>query len=295
MKNKKNTAVVFGLTKEFLFAVACVMLDLKKHSPNMADEIVILHDGVSKKQQSLINEILPTRFIKYEFPIRNKSIFDKRTLKYFSKMVFSKYECLRLLREYKNVVWLDYDIVIKRDISELISFCDSGIKMMFPGCKVLEQLNQPVEDYRMNDDGICGSCFVFQDHLPNYDKMHFFCYDKAEKYGKYLRMGEQAIFDFMIQEFSLNVCKIDSNLYSVHPRETSKIEGAKIIHSAGPAKFWNEIYDAQWQHNYKKCISMGIKGYNYKKYLLINNIKKMMIKFKLYDFFKNIIIELIKK
>ena len=262
MRDKKNTAVVFGLTHEYAFAVACVIMDIKKYSPNWAYEVVILHDGISINDQKLLNAILPCRFIKYDFPIKDNSKFNQRILNYFSKMVFSKFECLKLLDDYKNVVWLDYDIVIKKDISELTNYCDSGIKMMYLGNKVKDQLLEPVDDYNMKLEGISAGTFVFQDHIGPYDKMYKFCYNKTEKYAQFLKYPEQAIFDFMIQEFEINIELIDKDIYCVHPKDVNKYPDAKIIHSYGHEKFWNEVKDEQWYANYKNWLKNFFKIIN---------------------------------
>ncbi len=283
-KPKNKSAVVFGLTINHLFAVASVMMDLKKHCPNIADEIVIFYDNeIKEKDQILLSSILPTRFIKYMFPIEDTTIFNQGTFKYFSKMVFSKYECLRLLNEYEKVLWLDYDIVITKDISELMTTCDSGIKMMpSPGCPVRKQLHEPISDYNMEAEAICASTFVFQDHLKDYMNLYEFCYEKLEKYAKYLCFGEQAIFDFMIQEFKLKIFPIENNIYSPHPTDIEKIKDAKILHAFGQPKFWNGLENNQWNINYKNWLAMGGTGKTtdpLKKriFLKISNLKNSMI------------------
>jgi len=261
LEHKKN-AVVFGTTSNHIFAVACVVFDLKKYCPNIVDEIVIFYDKkLRTKDKKILRSIFPIRFIKYDFPIRDISIFNQETFRYFSKMVFSKYECLQLLNEYNSVLWLDYDIVIKADISDLMTKCDSGLKMMpSPGCSVRQQLHDAVIDYDMNAEAICASTFVFQDNLLNYMDLYRFCYDKLRKYAKYLYFGEQAIFDFMIQEFKLKIEPIDYNIYSPHPLDKNKLENAKIIHSFGQPKFWNGLDDIQWNMNYKRWIDLGGTG-----------------------------------
>lgn len=298
MKNKKNTAIVFGLTNNFVFAVASVMMDLKKFKHDWISEIVIIHDGISENQQKLLNSLLPCVFVEYNFPIKNNLIFDQGILNYFSKMVYSKYECLRLLDNYKNVIWLDYDIVITKDISELADFCESGFKIMLGGDKVLAQLNKPAEEYNMNIEGISSAIFVLQDHLPKYLEMYEFCYKKTEQYAKFLHYPEQAIFDFMIQEFCLKPDYIDWNIYCVHPDEVNKYNQAKILHSYGHKKFWNEINNENWNLNYKNWLKMGGHGYNFKKYLVkkrvgnflrkigvYENVKKLILRFKSYIIF----------
>lgn len=292
MKNKKNTAIVFGLTNNFVFAVASVMMDLKKFNHDWISEIVIIHDGISEDQQKLLNRILPCVFVKYNFPIKNNLIFDQGIFNYFSKMVYSKYECLRLLDNYKNVIWLDYDIVITKDISELADFCESGFKIMLGGDKVSAQLNAPVEEYDMMAEGITASTFVLQDHIPHYLRMYEFCYKKTEQYAKYLYCPEQAIFDFMIQEFFLKPDYIDWNIYSVHPDEINKYNQAKILHSYGHKKFWNEISNENWNSNYKNWLKMGGHGYDFKKYLVKKKIGGFLKKIGLHKNIKNLLIKL---
>lgn len=255
---KKKTAIVFGLTSNHIFAVACVMMDLKKVSPGISDEIVIFYDNeLTKRDKVLLNGILPSRFIKYDFPISDTSIFNQGTLNYFSKMVFSKFECLRLLDEYENVLWLDYDILVTGDLSELITPCESGIKMMpSPGCPVRNQLHEPINDYDMDAEANCASTFVFQDNLKNYQQLYAFCYAKLEQYAKYLYCPEQAIFDFMIQEFKLKIQPIDYKVYSPHPLDPG-VEDARIVHAFGQPKFWNGLQNEQWNSNYNRWKALG--------------------------------------
>lgn len=292
MNNKKNTAIVFGLTKNFVFAVASVIMDLKKFNSNWIDEIVILHDGISKKQQKLLNSILPCRFVKYIFPIKNVSNFNENTLNYFSKMVFSKYECLRLLDDYHTIVWLDYDIVINQNISELVNYCESGIKMLLSDHKVLGQLHSPVQDYDMDLNGISAGTFVFQDHLRSYKEMYYFCYEKTEKYAEYLKYPEQAIFDFMIQNFKLNIDIIDKDIYCVYPDKINKFNNVKIFHAYGQRKFWNEISIDQWNRNYQNWLKMGGQKYNLNKYLIKIFFIKFFKKFGIYENIKDLILKL---
>lgn len=292
--DKKNVAVVFGLTKNFSFAVACVMMDLKKFSSSWVSEVVIIHDGISEAQQQLLNNILPCRFVLYNFPIKNNSIFDKKILNYFSKMVFSKFECLRLLSDYRNVVWLDYDIVLLGDISSLTNYCKSGIKMVVMDYKVRDQLNESVSNYNMDLNGVNSGVFVFQDHICDYKRLYDFCYKSTEQYAKYLYLPEQAIFDFMIQEFNINIDFLDKGIYCVHPDNLVDVSSTKIIHAYGPKKFWNEITNKQWQNNYQEWLRQGGKKYNLRHYFLAKGAKNFFKKIGFYDVFKKIVLKIKK-
>ena len=71
------------------------------------------------------------------------------------------------------------------------------------GLPVRGQLLEAVSKYDMDAEGICACVFVFQEALSNYKELYSFCYEKLEEYAEILYMPEQAIFDFMLQEFGL--------------------------------------------------------------------------------------------
>jgi hypothetical protein len=87
--------------------------------------------------------------------------------------------------------------------------------------------------------------------------MYNFCYSKLEQYVEFLYLGEQAIFDFMIQEFNLLPEPIDPKTYTPHPTDQLHAQSAKIIHSYGQPKFWNGLKNKQWDQNYQIWLSWG--------------------------------------
>lgn len=273
---KKRNAIVFGLTGDHIFAVACVMLDIKRLCFGLVDEVVIIHDGVSEKDKQLLALILPTRFIMYDFPITSRRVLYARSVQQFTKMVFTKFECLKLLDDYENVMWMDYDIVIQSNISELFSSSNTGIKMMPSGRPVRGQLLEVISEYDMQPSGVSAGLFVFQDNLKNYNEMYEFCYKQLEKYAEKLYMPEQAIFDFMIQKFKLTPDQINSRIYSPHPSDLVSAEQAKIIHAYGQPKFWNGLHNPQWVSNYETWKQMG--GSEYKKLTIIEKLIRKISK-----------------
>lgn len=270
---KKNRAIVFTVSKNLAFSVACVTMDIKKLSPNLADEIVVIHNGIKENDQRLLASILPTRFIHYSLPI-DKSLISDDILNYFTEMVFAKFECLRLLDEYKNVMLTDSDVVIQKDIAELFDYCESGFKILKDGenRNVSSQFKESIQGYDMNAGCTATGIFALQDHLKNYKKMYYFCYESLIKYHDKIYLPEQAIFDLMLQEFDIQICPIDAKIYSPHPTDIELAPHAKIIHAYGQPKFWNGLANEQWNQNYKKWIEMG--GSRYKAPTLLSKIIK---------------------
>ncbi|WP_157806462.1 hypothetical protein [Vibrio salilacus] len=275
MKNKKDRAIVFAVSKNLTFSIACVLMDIKRLSPSLADEVVVLHDGICEKDKKLINTILPTRFIEYEMPFDDISFIPDSIINYFTKMVFAKFECLKLLNEYHSVMLSDYDIVIQKDISELFEYCDSGIKFMLSG-NVRDQLHFAVDEYDMDADGICASIFVLQDHIGDYNSMYDFCYKNLKKYSNVIYLPEQSIFNFMIQEFNLNVTPLKIEEYSPHPTDTHLAPEAKIIHAYGQPKFWNGLVNERWNSNYECWLKLG--GSRFRQANLLERIIKKLKK-----------------
>lgn len=276
---KKNSAVVFGLTSNYTFAAACVIMDLKRLSQDCLDEIIILHDGICKNDRKALEAIYPVRFIKYRFPIKNLNTLSSRAVQQFTKMVFTKFECLRLLDEYKNVMWMDYDIVLQSNVLDLLLPCESGIKMMPGGLPVRGQLYETVKEYNMEAEGVCASLFVFHDNLSDYNNMYNFCYKSLLKYADILYMPEQAIFDFMIQKYNLSPVLLDGKVYSAHPLDAETANSAKIIHAYGHPKFWNGIYNQQWLINYNTWLELGGAKYKPVKFKFRTKLLSMVRRF----------------
>jgi len=112
MGEKKNIAITFGITGNYAFALGNVLIGLKKHSPNLNADIIVFEQGVSEKDKILLNSIIPCNFIQYKFP--DDIFLTNDTLKRFSELTFSRFECFKLLGQYKNVLWLDVEVLKER-------------------------------------------------------------------------------------------------------------------------------------------------------------------------------------
>ena len=122
MTDKKELAIVFGSTGNMAFALGNVLIGLKKYSLEIAKtaDIKIFEQGISGKDKKILNSILPCEFIEYKFP--HQGYLTDETVKKFSELTFSRFECFDMLNEYKKVLWLDIDILIQKpfDVNTLL-------------------------------------------------------------------------------------------------------------------------------------------------------------------------------
>lgn len=261
----KKKAWVTGGTCRDVAAIAVLVINIKETNPHIADEFIIYHDGISLKDQKLINSIFPSVFIEYSFP-GNQDEFNATVKEYFSPMVFCKYECFTLLKDYEIIIWTDYDVVFTKNLTDLniTKKCSSGINLI-PSVfiPVRDHFQKSIENinmgkYNLDADSYSLPFFVFHDNIRNYQMLHDWCIESTVKYAQYLYLPEQAIFNIMLQEFKIQP---ESELFIriVHPTSSTKEElaNAHQIHAYGQPKFWNGIRNEAWERYYRIWIKKG--------------------------------------
>ncbi|MDE5818723.1 MAG: hypothetical protein K2N41_02095 [Lachnospiraceae bacterium] len=254
-----SRVLVTGGTKKDIDAMAVLALNVRDKTPNLIDEMVVFHDGVAEKLQRKFQTILPTRFIRYRCPIPKWKLWQNKIIRYFSPMVFCKIECLKLLEEYDTVIWSDYDVIIKEDISELLeeeqafSFvCDPDKTMRDMFYKSIDRAD--VREFDLDGGCICTPLFVFHRDHQKFMQYYEWCIRAMQRYIKYLYLPEQAIFTMMVQKYRIPYSKLNEKIYCTHPKDDG--EGIKIIHAYGQPKFWNGLENEDWNHYHKQWLEM---------------------------------------
>ncbi len=256
--NKKNCAIIFCLTSNQIFAVGNMLFDIARYCFDWVDEVRIFYDGkLRSRDVKAMSAIFPVKFIEYNFPIADTSRFNALTFSAFTKMVYAKFEALKLLDEFHNVICLDYDMVIRKDFRELIDFGQGYFKITLRGGDVGGQFHKPVPGYDMGAKGMCACTFSISDRLENYQQIYDFCYRKTEELAEYLMHPEQGIFDLAFQEFKITP-EIIPAAYIANPNEPGYEDlNFALLHAAGSSKFWNGTFNQQWEDNYKEWIAQG--------------------------------------
>lgn len=86
MNNQSKTLLLLTVPPKHISALASVLLDLKKFSPNLVDKILVYHDGISLHDQKCINKIVPVEFAEYTFPQSDiVKRFNTTVSQYFSR------------------------------------------------------------------------------------------------------------------------------------------------------------------------------------------------------------------
>lgn len=259
-----KTAIVTGGTCKDVAAMGVLAINLREKAPDLADELIIFHDGISKKNQQIIQRIMPTRFEQYSFPIDFISKRKNRSLRYFSEMIFCKYECFRLLREFDRVIWTDYDVLILKDLHELNDRQD-GLQIVRDSAPMRQMFLPSVQEVKLDEfdlsePGVCTPLFVLAKAVGDYEGFYEWCITMTQKYAAYIDLPEQCIMSMLIQKYQIPYYNLSGKQYALHPRE---YDGeASILHSYGRPKFWEGLYNEQWEAYYAEWLSMGGSRYH---------------------------------
>ena len=267
---KRDVVIVFGVTGNYVFALANVLIGMKKHCKKFWDDIIVYHTDITEKEQQDLNKILKCNFIDFE-KLSSKLNVRKEVVETYSLLTFARFECFNLLKKYKKVIWQDVDILVQKDFSSLLEYGDKSgyaATISVDGFYVESNFNKLLPDYDMFRPLYNAGILCLSDKLPNYEKMADWCYEKTNEYYDVIRFGEQAIINLLIQDFNIKVENIDILKYCCHPTKKEAVS-ATIIHAYGSNKFWNyEPYmkmfpewienDKEWQkisHSDKSNVS----------------------------------------
>ncbi len=271
---KKELAIVFGITPNLTFALANVLEGLKEHFKGNIDEVIVYHSGIIDNDKKLLNNILPCVFIDYKPFYEYKKLNEYGKIN-FSNMAFSIYECFSLVSNFKKVIWLDIDILIQDDFSEIIE-SDKHLSILQNNIPNSSNFSEPIEGYDMEIPIYGTGTVVFNNSIKNPEELTKWCYSKSLELAEKLIYPDQGIINLLLQEFNLDVEPLDMAIYAGHPSHKKYLKNAKIIHAYSPMKFWNYWNMSAWNKHYKKWIKQGGSPYIGKKY---DSLEKLWLKY----------------
>lgn len=257
---KKNLAVIFGVTGNCAFALANVLIGLKRYSPDLADTIIVYHDALSECDQRVLHSIFPCEFRVYE-PDEPLPVFRH------SQMAYARLEGFKLLGEYRNVLWLDVDILIQRDISDILQYRTSGMAMRAePNLTADLFFDIPQGDARFLEYDLTRKYFnsgvlLLSDRLRAPLEMCKWLYSFIYRYPELQKYSDQGAINLVAQEFDVEIVSLPAaynNLICKDVRtDYQLLKNAAIVHSITSDKFWNFWRFPEWDSNYKQWLLWG--------------------------------------
>ena len=122
-------AIVVSINDKFAFAFACFLMGLKRHYPNVFVDcdVICYEDEITEKNKDILKSIAPN--VCYRPMSDLLKVIPQQILKdvRVQKQRWGCYVLIKLLgfeliKEYKKVLFLDVDMLIQGNISEIFQY-----------------------------------------------------------------------------------------------------------------------------------------------------------------------------
>ena len=225
-----------------MFAAANVILAVEKHSPGKIDKYIVFHtkdDPVSDSDKFVAKKLCN----KIEFRVFNPGSDlpkDHPLYKRYSPLFFCRFSIFDLLKEFDNVLYLDADLVIQKDISPIFNYKPMAGRPTIKHIKdrVLNKnyFNFTEDDFSPN----AGVLFVSRD-LPNYQNYRKEC---CHILAELISINEPKFLDeltlgILNKRHNLGMKRLPKHFNCDCPWLNS--EDATIVHSINDNKFWDHL------------------------------------------------------
>ncbi|MCK8780573.1 FkbM family methyltransferase [Rhizobium sp. NTR19] len=276
---KRNLAIMFAVTANLAFAVGNMIVGLRKHNPDMYDTIVIFHDGIPEDQKAALiqldercefRELTKDQWLRRHFGDDQDMEVQRRVndaLGRYSHFMLVKLDVFDLLKEFRQVLFLDADMLISGDLSPILQHRPMAWR---EGTKKLIQKFHPFTTEHDDFKGITdrqtipnGGLIFVTDDLPH-EKMLDDAYRFISTYlGKIAYTIDETAFGWVAfrHGISATLLPVKFNRWYGHADESTV-----ITHPIGERKFWNDAVVAlafpQWQENNAAWIAAGGKAYS---------------------------------
>ena len=262
MRFKKKLAIVLCTTINQMFAAGNVLIGLKNHFSLPEDEydiILYVNKKLDKRDENAIKSIYKNAIINiYKSPFP-KSFKNTNCALQWSIMTFARYECFSLIEKYNNVLYLDTDILIQKDIIDLLNIKENmgvcyqeadTVRGNVESKLIAQRFNST--KYDLDKKLFNAGIFIINDSITNGNEIKDWCYKMSVKW----LMADQPIINLAVQEFNINVYDF-SDTYNRYKLSEKGLKDACIIHALCGGKFWNTNDSAEWNENNKKWIELG--------------------------------------
>lgn len=278
---KKKLAFVLATSGEKGYMAGNVCLGINEHYTAGEFEIIVHHNNTSEEDINALQKIDRVKTINFSFDdifvtcllenaYRGSKVRDENSM-----MAFAHYEIFKYLEEYETVVWLDTDVLIQKNINDLISESSFSITLDL-GWDVKSNFNLDIPNYDMDRDGLCSAVIVVKDTLP-YAEIHEWCYKKTVELAKNLFNRDQGIINLVVQEFNIPVNTLSNVKWQCMPWNEEAVK-ANIVHFGGNNKIESNTKFLErfpkWANYHHKWLGLG--GSNFIKKDSIDDISNKL-------------------
>ena len=261
-----DKAIVFSINNDYCFALANVLMSLEDNSEYIynTSDFFVYHDGISYENQQLLKKLCKNiYFINFtqdsKLPLE---IYNHPHMNRWGKFIYQKLNCFELLFKYEHVLWLDADILVNGNISDIFN-CNADMawrNVVAWKHKDIYNEKTDIEDFPCCHAGVVYFNNSIANKVSNADILTAY---NTVKDGRSGGIDERILtYIAFTKKFNVKSLPVEYNSWLTY----RNIDQSKIIHfvdNIEPKPWKNStVYAAfpEWGYYYKKWIKMGGTG-----------------------------------
>ncbi len=280
-QQKKPLAIVMATDDKAAFAAGSALLSLKENSPLLFKkaDIIVYYQNLSPQNRKALRAIGRVFLKDYRLNFSTSAI---RTIYRYSQLTLARYECFFLLKQYRQVLWLDSDILVRKELTNILKFKKAGFAIAHDDNITACNFAGSIKGFDMLRRNFNAGILVFSDNMANPIKIGAWCYQQTKILAPLLLWADQGILNLALQKFSIKPAVLPRKFNSHPVLSPIKTENALVLHAMGDYKFWDNYPLPDWNKFYNQWLGLGgaevtIQNYN-KKYLFMFKLKLFLEK-----------------
>lgn len=265
----RSTCILTACDDKYCFCLYAALQSFLKYSPQLAavSDIWIAGVNLSASSKKILSTLPHTRIIAYQFPA---NLPQTPAFANFTAASFARYECFGLLGLYEQVLYLDSDILIQKELLPIFSLLNNGIGLVADPtiCTLGRNFSSEIDGLPMSAKGF-NSGFIALNRKGSWYKqindIRTFLYQSTLNYAPYLIYPDQGIINLAVEKFQLLPAQLPQSYNCPASKPARTLKKAFIIHATGPRKFWCYYYFHDFYTSYTQWIKLGGKPVSVRK------------------------------
>lgn len=252
----KDTAILFSSSNAYAFALFTSIKTFLANSPQLAarSDLYVYTYRWDVKTKDLFRQEFGVTLVDFDLP---SSIPHSKSIEYFTPALFARFEGFALLQKYKHVVCMDSDILVQKELVNVLEQATQPIGMTLDGLPSVQQnFWGDIPGYNLSVPCF-NAGFIVLHHRPDAARIHQWLYDMLQKYAPICYLGDQGLINLALQAFNITPTVLPALYNLPASRPTRLLKQAYIIHATGPRKFWQYYYFDEWYKSYARWAQLS--------------------------------------
>ena len=252
----KQTAILCTVSNMYTFALFTSLKTFLAHSPKLAEQadIYVYNYKWPENIKQIFKTHFPITLVDFDLPdfIPPSKMIDK-----FTPALFARFEAFSLLEKYQNVICLDSDVLVQKEIAGVLDEVKTNIGLTPDSCPTVgHNFWGVIPGYDLSAPCLNAGFIVLKNPLPA-AKIRTWLYEMLAKYADICYLGDQGLMNLILQEFKLTPTLLSPLYNQPASSPTHTLKQAYIIHSTGHRKFWYYYYFNEWYESYAKWYALS--------------------------------------